>query len=65
MRRYTERMADEGIDASVSATGDSYDNPLVGTIIDLFKTEVIHHHRPWKERERRHDRQLKESGEAA
>ncbi len=46
--RYTERMADEGIDASVSTTGDSYDNALAETIIGLFKTEVIHHRGPWK-----------------
>ncbi|QEA38687.1 IS3 family transposase [Pistricoccus aurantiacus] len=46
--RYTERMADEGIDASVGTTGDSYDNALAETIIGLFKTEVIHHRGPWK-----------------
>ena len=49
--RYTERMADEGIDASVGTTGDSYDNALAETIIGLFKTEVIHHRGPWKGRD--------------
>ncbi len=44
--RYTERMADEGINASVGTTGDSYDNALAETIIGLFKTEVIHHRGP-------------------
>ena len=49
--RYTERMADEGIDASVGTTGDSYDNALAETLIGLFKTEVIHHRGPWKGRD--------------
>lgn len=46
--RYTERMADEGINASVGTTGDSYDNALAEAIIGLFKTEVIHHRGPWR-----------------
>lgn len=45
--RFTERMADEGIDASVGTTCDSYDNALAETNIGLFKTEVIHHRGPW------------------
>ena len=44
-------MADEGIDASVGTTGDSYDNALAETLIGLFKTEVIHHRGPWKGRD--------------
>ncbi len=46
--RYTERLADAGIDPSVGATGDSYDNALAETIIGLYKTEVIHHRGPWR-----------------
>lgn len=46
--RYTERMAGEGVNASVGTTGDSYDNALAETIIGLFKTEVIHHRSQWK-----------------
>ncbi|MGV2932708.1 DDE-type integrase/transposase/recombinase [Vreelandella venusta] len=49
--RYTRCMADEGIDASVGTTGESYDNALAKTIIGLFKTEVIHHRGPWKGRD--------------
>ena len=49
--RYTERLADAGINASVGTTGDSYDNALAETIIGLYKTEVIHHRGPWKGRE--------------
>ena len=46
--RYTERLADAGIEPSVGSRGDSYDNALAETIIGLFKTEVIYHEGPWK-----------------
>ena len=46
--RYTERLAEAGVDASVGSVGDSYDNALAETIIGLFKTEVIHRHGPWR-----------------
>ena len=46
--RYTERLADAGIEPSVGSRGDSYDNALAETIIGLFKTEVIHHRGPWR-----------------
>ena len=46
--RYTERLAEAGVDSSVGNVGDSYDNALVETIIGLFKTEVIHRHGPWR-----------------
>jgi len=46
--RYTERLAEVGINASVGTTGDSYDNALAETIIGLYKTEVIHHRGPWR-----------------
>ena len=46
--RYTERLAEANISASVGTTGDSYDNALAETIIGLYKTEVIHHRGPWK-----------------
>ena len=49
--RYTERLAEAGIIASVGTTGDSYDNALAETIIGLYKAEVIHHRGPWKGRE--------------
>ena len=41
--RYTERLADAGIAASVGSTGESYDNALAETINGLYKAEVIHH----------------------
>ncbi len=46
--RYTERLAEAGIDASVGSVGDSYDNALAETINGLYKTEVIRHKGPWK-----------------
>ena len=49
--RYTERLAEEGLVASVGTVGDSYDNALAETIIGLYKTELIERQRPWKSAE--------------
>ena len=46
--RYTERLADAGIEPSVGSVGDSYDNALAETINGLFKAEVIHRRGPWR-----------------
>ena len=46
--RYTERLADPGIDTSVGSAGDSNDNVLAESIIGLFKTEFINFLGPWK-----------------
>jgi transposase InsO family protein len=46
--RYTERLTDAGIDASVGSRGDSYDNALAESVIGLFKTEVIRPQGPWR-----------------
>jgi putative transposase len=46
--RYTERLAEAGIERSVGSTGDSYDNALAESVIGLYKTEVIHRRGPWK-----------------
>ena len=46
--RYTERLAEAGIQCSVGTTGDSYDNALAESVIGLFKTEVIYSRGPWK-----------------
>jgi transposase InsO family protein len=46
--RYTERLADAGIDTSVGSVGDSHDNALAESVIGLFKTEVINFLGPWK-----------------
>jgi transposase InsO family protein len=44
--RYTERLAQAGIEPSVGNVGDSYDNALAETINDLYKAEVIHRRGP-------------------
>jgi transposase InsO family protein len=46
--RYTERLADAGIEPSVGSVGDSFDNAMAETINGLYKTEVIHRSGPWK-----------------
>ena len=46
--RYTERLAEAGIEPSVGSVGDSYDNALAETINGLFKAEVIHPRGPWR-----------------
>jgi putative transposase len=49
--RYSERLADAGIEASVGSKGDSYDNALAEAINSLYKSEVIYRQGPWKSRE--------------
>lgn len=39
--RYTERLAEAGIEPSFGGVGDSYDNALAESVIGRFKTEVI------------------------
>ena len=38
--RYTERLAEAGIEPSVGSKGDSYDNALAETINGLYKAEL-------------------------
>jgi putative transposase len=46
--RYTERLAEAGVVASVGSKGDSYDNALAESFHGLYKTELIHHEGPWR-----------------
>jgi transposase InsO family protein len=46
--RYSERLAEAGIEPSVGSKGDSYDNALAETINGLYKAEVIHRRSAWK-----------------
>jgi transposase InsO family protein len=46
--RYTERLAQAGIEPSVGSVGDSYDNALAESVIGLYKTEVIRRRGPWR-----------------
>lgn len=45
--RYTERLAEAGVNASVGSTGDSYDNALAETVNGLYKTELIYARPVW------------------
>ena len=46
--KYTERLADAGVEPSVGSVGDSYDNALAETINGLYKAEVIWPRGPWR-----------------
>ncbi len=49
--RYSERLAEAGIEPSVGSIGDSYENALAETISGLYKAELIHRRAPWTTRE--------------
>jgi putative transposase len=49
--RYSERLAEAGVEPSVGSRGDSYDNALAETINGLYKSELIHRRAPWKTKE--------------
>ena len=46
--KYTDRLAEAGIEPSVGSVGDSYDNALAETINGLYKAELIHRREPWR-----------------
>jgi len=46
--KYSERLEEAKIGASVGSVGDSYDNALAETINGLYKAEVIEHDGPWR-----------------
>lgn len=46
--RYTERLAEAGVVASVGSKGDSYDNALAESFNGLYKAELIRHEGPWQ-----------------
>jgi transposase InsO family protein len=46
--RYTERLSEAEIVASVGSKGDSYDNALAESFNGLYKTELIHRKGPWR-----------------
>jgi putative transposase len=49
--RYSERLAEAGVQPSVGSRGDSYDNALAETINGLYKAELIHRRAPWRTKE--------------
>jgi putative transposase len=46
--RYTERLGEAEIVASVGSKGDSYDNALAESFNGLYKNELIHRKGPWR-----------------
>lgn len=46
--KYSERLADNDIVASVGSKGDSYDNALVESFNGLYKWELIYPKGPWR-----------------
>ena len=46
---FTQRLIDEGVDASVGSVGDAYDNALAESQIGLYKTELIRPDGPWRD----------------
>ena len=46
--RYSERLAEVGIEQSVGSVGDSFDTALAESIIRLHKTKVIRPCTPWR-----------------
>ena len=49
--KYTERLAEAGIEPSVGSVGDSYDNALAETVNGYYKTELVRgpaRSGPWK-----------------
>ncbi len=44
--RYSDRLVEAGINASVGSVGDSYDNALAETINGLYKAEIIYRRGP-------------------
>ncbi|GEC59412.1 transposase InsO family protein [Bradyrhizobium japonicum] len=46
--KYTERLAEAGVEPSVGSVGDSYDNARAETINGLYKAEVIHRRGLWR-----------------
>ena len=46
--RYSERLADNEIVASVGSKGDSYDNAMAECFNGLYKWELIYRQGPWR-----------------
>lgn len=46
--KYSERLAEAGIEHSVGSVGDRYDNALAETIKGLYKADIIHRRGPWR-----------------
>jgi transposase InsO family protein len=48
--RYSDRLSQVGIAASIGSVGDSYDNAMAESLNGTFKAELVHLHGPWRSR---------------
>jgi putative transposase len=48
--RYSDRLAEAGVSASVGSKGDSYDNAMAESLNGTFKAELVKLHGPWRTR---------------
>ncbi|AZI58395.1 hypothetical protein EH165_09835 [Nakamurella antarctica] len=46
--RYTDRLVEAGMNASIGTVGDSYDNAMAETVNGLYKAEVVYREGPWR-----------------
>ena len=46
---FTQRLIDEGVDASVGSVGDAYDNALAESHMGLYKSELVNPYGPWND----------------
>jgi transposase InsO family protein len=46
--RYSERLAEAGIAASIGSVGDSYDNAMAEALNGTYKAELIRRRGPWR-----------------
>jgi putative transposase len=49
--RYSDRLAEVNVSASVGSRGDSYDNAMIESLNGTFKSELIKLHGPWRTRD--------------
>lgn len=49
--RYSDRLAEVNVSASVGSRGDSYDNAMIESLNGTFKAELIKLHGPWRTRD--------------
>ena len=48
--RYSDRLTEAGIAASIGSIGDSYDNAMAKALNGTFKAELVGLHGPWRTR---------------
>jgi putative transposase len=46
--RYTDRLVEAGLNASIGTVGDSYDNALAESVNGLYKAELVYWEGPWR-----------------